>query len=42
MGKQINYCLGYEGKGGERSPVKVSLALMAGITVLALLIAAQG
>ena len=29
-------------KGGERSPVKVSLILMAGIMVLALLIAAQG
>ena len=29
-------------KSGERSPVKVSLAMMAGIVVLALLIVAQG
>lgn len=29
-------------KSGERSPVKVSLALMAGIVVLALLIVVQG
>ncbi len=37
-----NNSLPSDWKGGERFPVKVSLALMAGITVLALLIAAQG